>query len=158
MTSRMSVSSAASAVSCRGIASSSSRERHGERQDQPVRLRKGQGAFGGLVRRVLVADLTIGEPGQQISLDDPGVTDDLRNGSRATKDTLQVAETLGQSALREAGHRAGITDFAGARPVAVEALEWRPGLADPAQRESAYLPSACRAAIQLSVDLCEAIG
>jgi len=71
MTSRMSVSSAACAVSCRGIASSSSRE--------PV-IAKGstsrsgsaraKGAFGVLVRGVLVAELTMGEPGQQMSLDD----------------------------------------------------------------------------------------
>ena len=38
---------------------------HRERQDQPVRLGEGQRAFGGLVRRALVAELTVGEPGQQ---------------------------------------------------------------------------------------------
>jgi hypothetical protein len=80
---------------------------------------------------VLVAELTMGEPGQQMSLDDRGVTDDGRDARRAINDTLQVAETLGRSALREADHRAGITDFAGARPAVVEALERRPGLAEP---------------------------
>jgi hypothetical protein len=64
---------------------------------------------------VLVAELTMGEPGQQMSLDDRGVTDDGRDGRRAINDTLQVVETLGRSALREADHRTGITDFAGAR-------------------------------------------
>jgi len=73
----------------------------------------------------------MGEPGQQMSLDDRGVTDDGRDARRAINDTLQVAETLGRSALREADHRAGITDFAGARPAVVEALERRPGLAEP---------------------------
>ena len=67
----MSASSAACAVSCRGSASSSSpRARHRERQDQPVRLGEGERAFGGLVRRALVTELTVGEPGQQVRLHD----------------------------------------------------------------------------------------
>jgi hypothetical protein len=181
MTSRRSVSSAGCAVSCRGIASSSSRERYSERQDQPVRLREGQGAFGGLVRRVLVAELTIGEPGQQISLDDTGVTDDGRNRRRAIKDTLQVAETLGQSSPAEAvTPRALPTSPELARPPSRPSSGARAWPAPPSAslrtyrpagqptrnsarasqlrlRASAAHPAACRAAIQLLVALCEAI-
>ena len=73
----MSASSAACAVSCRGSASSSSRgARHRERQDQPVRLRQGQRAFGRLVRRALVTELAMGEPGQQVRLHDRDVSED----------------------------------------------------------------------------------
>ena len=52
--------------------------RHRERQDQPVGLGQGQRPFGRLVRRTLVTELTVGEPGQQLSLDDRDVTDNRR--------------------------------------------------------------------------------
>jgi len=71
MTSRMSVRSAACAVSCRGIGSSSSREAviaNGSTSRSGSATARG--AFGVLVRGVLVAELTMGEPGQQMSLDD----------------------------------------------------------------------------------------
>jgi hypothetical protein len=50
--------------------------RHREGQDQPVGLGQGQGTFGGLVRRALVTELTMGEPGQQLRLHDRDVPDD----------------------------------------------------------------------------------
>ncbi len=52
------------------------RARHRERQDEPVRFGEGECAVGGLVRRALVTELTVGEPGQQVSLYDCDVTDD----------------------------------------------------------------------------------
>ena len=36
---------------------------HRERQDEPVGFGEGEGAFGGLVRRTLVAEVTLGEGG-----------------------------------------------------------------------------------------------
>jgi hypothetical protein len=63
--------------------------RHRERQDQPVRLSQGQRAFRSLVRRALVTELTVGEPGQQVSLDDRYVTDDWGG---AVQNTGQRAE------------------------------------------------------------------
>ena len=41
-----------------------------------VRLRQGQRPFGRLVRRALVTELAVGEPGQQLSFHDRDVTDD----------------------------------------------------------------------------------
>ncbi|MGH3273527.1 MAG: hypothetical protein ACRDNZ_04280 [Streptosporangiaceae bacterium] len=53
-----------------------------------------------------VAELTMGEPGQQVSLDDSDVADD---GRRAIHHALQVAESLGRAAIRQADHRAGFS-------------------------------------------------
>jgi hypothetical protein len=89
--SRMSASRAACAVWCRGSASSSSPARHGKRQDQPVRLGQGEGAFGSLVRRPLVAERTVGEPGQQLGLNDRDRPDDR---SRAIEDLVAAAAGL----------------------------------------------------------------
>ena len=65
--------------------------------------------FGGLIRRVLVTELTIGEPGEQLSLNDRDVTDDRR---RAVQHVPHRAESSGRIAVREADHRAGIADLA----------------------------------------------
>ena len=127
MTSRMSASSAACAVSCRGSASSSSREPViSERQDGPVRLGEGQRAFGGLVRRALVTEFTVGQPGEQVSLHDREVPDD-RCG--AVQDVPQRAEGRGRIAFGEADHRAGVADFARAGPLVIERRERGAGLA-----------------------------
>ena len=131
-TSRMSASSAACAVSCRGSASSSSRRaRHHERQDQPVRLGEGQRALGGLVRRALVTELTVGQPGQQVSLHDRDVPDDR---CRAVQDVLHRAQGPGRIAFREADHRAGVADLARAGPLVIERRERGAGLAGHPER------------------------
>jgi hypothetical protein len=49
------------------------RARHRERQDQPVRLRQGQRPLRRLVRRALVTEFPVGEPGQQVGLHDGDV-------------------------------------------------------------------------------------
>ena len=51
------------------------RERHRERQDQPVSLRQRQRALGRLVRRALITELAVGEPGQQVRLHGGDVAD-----------------------------------------------------------------------------------
>ena len=48
---------------------------HRERQDQPVRLGQGQRPVGRLAGRALVAERTVGEPGQQARLHDGDVAD-----------------------------------------------------------------------------------
>ena len=50
----------------------------------------------------------MGEPGQQLRLDDGDVPDDRR---RAIEDIGQRAESSGRIALGEADHRAGIADL-----------------------------------------------
>jgi hypothetical protein len=100
--------------------------RHGERQDQPVRLGQGEGAFGSLVRGALVAERTVGEPGQQLGFDDRDVPDDR---CRAVENLGQRAERSGWVAFREADHRAGIADFAGVGPLVIECREAGAGLA-----------------------------
>jgi glyoxylase-like metal-dependent hydrolase (beta-lactamase superfamily II) len=69
--------------------------RHRERQDQPVRLRQGQRPLGRLVRRTQVTELTMGEPGQQLSLDDRDVTDappGIGGNLRRAVDEIAAAE------------------------------------------------------------------
>ena len=80
-----------------------------EGQDGPVRLGEGQRAFGGLVRRALVTEFTLGEPGYQVSLHDREVADDGRD---AVQDVPQRAEGRGRIAFGEADRGAGVTDFA----------------------------------------------
>jgi hypothetical protein len=85
--------------------------RHQERQDGPVRLGEGECALGGLVRRLLVTEFPVGEPGDQMSFHHREVPDD-RCG--AVQDIPQRAESRGRIAVGEADHRAGVADFAGA--------------------------------------------
>ncbi len=72
--------------------------RHRERQDQPVRLRQGQRSFSRLVRRALVTELTMGEPGEQVRLDDRDVTEDR---CRAIQHIPHRAQGPGRIAFRE---------------------------------------------------------
>src|SRR5580698_11094920 len=89
-------------------------ERHRERQDEPVSLRQGQCAFRGPVRRALVTEFTMGEPGEQVRLHDRDVTDDR---GRAIENMLQRGQGSGRIAFREADHREGITYLTGAGPL-----------------------------------------
>ena len=91
--------------------------RHRKRQDQPVGLRQGQRTLGRLVRRALVTEFTMGEPGEQLRLDDRDVTDDR---CRAIKNILQRAQSSGRIAFRETNHPAGITYLTGAGPLVIE--------------------------------------
>ena len=100
--------------------------RRQERQDGPVRLGEGEGAFGGLVRRALVTELTVGQPGEQVGLQDREIPDDR---CRAVQDIPQRAEGRGRVAFGEADHRAGVTDFAGAGPLVIERRERGAGFA-----------------------------
>ena len=102
--------------------------RHRERQDQPVSLRQGQRPFSRLVRRALVTELTMGEPGEQVRLHDRDVTDDR---GRAIENILQHAQSFGRIAFRETDHRAGITDLTGAGPLVIDRREHRAGFAGP---------------------------
>ena len=126
-TSRMSASSAACAVSMpRQRLEQLGRAGHRERQDQPVGLGQGQRAFGRLVRRALVTELAVGEPGQQVSLHDRDVPEDR---CRAIQNIGHRVESRGRIAFREADHRAGVTDLAGAGPLVIERRERGAGLA-----------------------------
>ena len=94
--------------------------RHGERQDQPVRLGEGEGVFGCRVRGALVAEGTVGERGQQLGFDDRDVPDDR---CRAVEDVGQHAERSGRIALGEADHRPGIAELARVRLLVSEGRE-----------------------------------
>ncbi len=100
--------------------------RHRERQDQPVRLRQGQCAFSRLVRRALVTEFTIGEPGEQVRFNNRDVTEDR---GRAIENIVQRAQGSGRIAFRETDHRAGITYLTGAGPLVIERREAGAGLA-----------------------------
>ena len=78
---------------------------HRERQDQPVGLGESQRPFGGLVRRALVAELTMGEPGQQVRLHDRDVPEERRP---AVQDTGDRGQSCGRIAFGQADRRAGV--------------------------------------------------
>ena len=67
---------------------------HLERQHQPVSLGESQRPFGGLIRRPLITELTVGQPGQQLRLHDRDVPDDRR---RAVQDIPHRAQSPGRS-------------------------------------------------------------
>ena len=103
----MSASSAACAVSCRGSASSNSREpviTNGRTSRSDSARASARSAFWFAAPRV--TEVTVGEPSQQLSLDDRDVTD---NWCRAVQHITHRVEGPGRIAFREADHRAGIT-------------------------------------------------
>jgi hypothetical protein len=100
--------------------------RHRERQDQSVRLRQGQRAFGRLVGRALVTEFAMSESGQQVRLHDRDVSKDR---GRAIQNIGHRAEGSGRVAFREADHGAGIADLAGAGPPVIQRREQGTGLA-----------------------------
>jgi hypothetical protein len=85
------------------------RARHHERQHDPVLLGDSERVFGGPVRRALVAELAVGEPGEQVSLHDRGVADD-RSGP--VQNAGHRAQGRGRFAFRQADHRVGVMHFA----------------------------------------------
>jgi hypothetical protein len=99
---------------------------HRERQDQPVGLRQGQRAFGGLVRCALVTELTMSQPGEQLRLNDRDVTKDR---CRAIEHIVQRVQGAGRIAFREADHRAGIEYLSRAGPLVIERREAGAGFA-----------------------------
>ena len=148
----MSASSAACAVSCRGSASSSSRcAGHRERQDQPVGLGQGERAFGGLVRRALVTERTVGERGQQVGLDDRDVPDDR---CRAIENIGQRVESSRPDRLRRGrsprGHCGSRPSWPARRSSAARAARASPGIPRRAWVASiqpvTWLASACESA------------
>ena len=70
------------------------------------------------------SSLAVGEPGQQLSLNDRGVPED---GGRAIQNTGHRGQGRGRIAFRETDHRAGITDLTGAGPPVIERREQRWG-------------------------------
>jgi hypothetical protein len=75
---------------------------HRERQDELIRLGDGKCVPGGMVRRVLVTELTMGEGGKQLSLHDRDVAD---GRCHAVQDRLHRAGGFCQFAFREADPR-----------------------------------------------------
>jgi hypothetical protein len=64
--------------------------------------------FGCPVRRALVAELAVREPGEQVSLYDRCVTD---NRGGAVQNTGHRAQGRSRFAFRQADHRVGVTHF-----------------------------------------------
>ena len=68
----------------------------------------------------------MGEPGQQVRLHDRDVPEDRRG---AVQHLGRRAQGCGRIAFREADHRAGVTDLAGAGLLVIERREQRAGFA-----------------------------
>ena len=99
--------------------------RHRERQHEPVSLGQGQRVFGRLVRRALVPQLPVGQPGQQMSLYHRVVPD---NRCGPVQYIPQGGERPVRIAVRQADHRAGVADLARYGPLAIQRRERRTGL------------------------------
>ena len=65
--------------------------------------------LGRLARGAVVPEVTVGEAGQQVRLNDRDETDDRRC---AVENTLGLGEGPGRSAVGQVNRRAGVTDFA----------------------------------------------
>ncbi len=125
MTSRMSVSRAACAVSCLGTASSSSIEPviANGRMSRSASARRKR-ALHGRAGSALVAELAVRERGQQVRLDDGHISDHRRFAAQNTLDRGQGGRRV---AFGEADGRARIVDLAAGRPAPDRALPALPG-------------------------------
>src|SRR4029077_12945235 len=82
--------------------------------------------FGRLARRALVTELAVGEPGEQVSLNERCVTKDRY---RAIENIVQRAQGSGRIVFGEADHRAGVTNLTGAGPLVIKRREGGAGFA-----------------------------